>query len=297
VTVQQAKAALSVRVTSAEYVEPTFRVSTILKYVVLVLALFIALFPLYWLLNTSFKHRPEIFLSTPTFFPSQLTIENYVNLFASRNVVQFMINSLVVVSLSVIASMIIGSLAAYSLARFRLPWGLNQKVGFWILSTRMIPAIVIIVPIYLMIRDFGLINTYAGLALVYTAFNLPFVIWMMQSFFAEIPVDLEEAAMVDGDSRLTAFWRIVLPLSAPGLVATSIFAVITTYNEFLFALILSQTADSMTMPVGTSTLAGRIQSSWGEMTAIAAIAILPIMIFALAVQRHLVRGLTMGAVK
>jgi multiple sugar transport system permease protein len=269
----------------------------ILKYAVLVLAVFLTLFPMYWLLNTSFKHRAEIYYTTPTFFPSELTLENYRNLFATRDVAQFLLNSAVVVSLSVLISMAVGSVAAYSLARFRLFGGVERHIGFMVLTTRMIPAIVIVVPIYLMVRDIGLLNTWLGLALVYAAFNLPFVIWMMRSFFAEIPVDLEEAAMVDGDSRLTAFWRVVLPLAAPGLAATAIFAVITTYNEFLFALILTSTSDSMTLPVGTSTLTGRIESNWGEMTGLAAIAILPIIIFALAVQRHLVRGLTMGAVK
>ncbi len=281
----------------ADPVGPGVSLGLVVKYGLLLLALAFVLLPLYWMVVTSFKLRPEIFLSTPTFFPSEPTLENYVNLFASRNVTQFLINSAIVVTTAVVLSMVIGSVAAYSLARFRLVFGLDRHLGFWILTTRMIPAIVIIVPIYVMVRDLGLINTYLGLSLVYAAFNLPFVIWMMRSFFAEIPVDLEEAAMVDGDNRLTAFWRIVLPLSAPGLVATSIFAVITTYNEFLFALILTSTADAMTMPVGTSTLIGRIQSSWGEMTAIAAIGILPILIFALAVQRHLVRGLTMGAIK
>jgi len=277
--------------------EPRLRLGTVLKYAVLLLALFLVLFPIYWLLNTSFKVRDEIFYTTPTFFPTTPTLDNYIHLFATRNVGQFMLNSLVVVSLAVLISMGIGTLAAYSLARFRFAFGIERHLDFWILTTRMIPAIVIVVPIYLMVRDLGLLNTYFGLALVYAAFNTPFVIWMMRSFFAEIPVDLEEAAMVDGDNRLTAFWRIVLPLAAPGLAATAIFAVIATYNEFLFALILTSTADAMTLPVGTSTLAGRIQASWGEMTAIAAISIMPILIFALAVQRHLVRGLTMGAVK
>src|SRR5207249_4377389 len=133
----------------------------------------------------------------------------------------------------------------------------ESQLAFFILSTRMIPAIVIVVPIYLMIQEIGLVNTYWGLGLVYMSFNLPWVIWMMRSFFAEIPVDLEEAAMVDGDSRLTAFVRVVLPLAAPGLAATAIFAVITTWNEFLFALILTSTSTSMTVPVGAATLANK----------------------------------------
>jgi multiple sugar transport system permease protein len=122
-------------------------------------------------------------------------------------------------------------------------------------------------------------------------------VWMMESFFREIPVDLEEAAMVDGDSRLTAFRRIILPLAAPGLVATAIFATIVTYNEFLFALVLTSTPDAQTMPVGAATLIGRINTDWASMSAAGVIGALPIVIFAVAVQRHLVRGLTMGAVK
>jgi multiple sugar transport system permease protein len=283
--------------TTREAAEPRLQAGTVLKYVALVFALVVVLFPLYWMVNTSFKHRPEIFLTHPTFFPAEPTLDNYRELFATRNVLQFFVNSAIVVSTSVVLAMFVGSLAAYALARFRLAGGAERHLALWIISTRMIPAVVIVIPIYMMMQGVGLLNTYTGLSLVYAAFNLPFVIWMMRSFFTEIPVDLEEAAMVDGDTRLSAFFRVVLPLSAPGFVATAIFAVIATYNEFLFALILTSTADSMTIPVGTSTLIGRIQASWGPMCALATLAVLPIMIFALAVQRHLVRGLTMGAVK
>ena len=142
-----------------------------------------------------------------------------------------------------------------------------------------------------------LIDTWAGLILTYTAFNITFCVWMMESFFHEIPVDLEEAAMVDGDSRLTAFIRIALPLAAPGLAATAIFAVIATFNEFLFALALTATPRAMTMPRGAGTLVGRINTDWSSMAAAGVVGSLPIVVFALLVQRHLVRGLTMGAVK
>src|SRR5438477_2553401 len=182
--------------------EPGLRLSTVLKYVALIVALFIVVFPLYWLAITGFKFQKEIFSTSPTIFPSEPTLENYTSLFAKRNVAQFVLNSTIVVSFSVGLGLAIGSLAAYSLARFRLWMGVENRLAFLILSTRMIPAIVIVVPIFLMIRDIGLVNTYWGLGLVYMSFNLPWVIWMMRSFFAEIPVDLEEAAMVDGDSRL-----------------------------------------------------------------------------------------------
>jgi multiple sugar transport system permease protein len=132
---------------------------------------------------------------------------------------------------------------------------------------------------------------------VYSAFNVSFVVWMMESFFREIPVDLEEASMVDGSSRMKAFRRIVLPLAAPGLVATAIFAVIVTYNEFLVALVLTSTPTAQTVPVGASTLIGRISVDVGAMAAAGVVSAIPIMVFALVVQRHLVRGLTLGAVK
>ncbi len=265
------------------------------KYLALAIALVLTLFPLYWLVTSSLKSDPELFRSTPTLFPEHPTLAAYRDLFAIRNVGQFLVNSLVVVSASVLASLAIGSAAAYSLARFRSP--ANRPILFAILLTRMLPGIVIVVPIFLMIRELRLLNTYAGLILVYTALNLPFVIWMMRSFFQEIPVELEEAARVDGDSRLMVLIRIVLPLAAPGLAATAFFAVISTYNEFIFALILTSTDDTMTVPVGTATLSFKTSVDWGAMTAMAAIGILPVILLAIALQRHFVRGLTLGAVK
>jgi multiple sugar transport system permease protein len=174
---------------------------------------------------------------------------------------------------------------------------MQRYVGFSLLVVRVLPPIVIIVPIFLVAQQLGLLNTQLSLIVVYAAFNVTIVVWMMESFFREIPVDLEEAAMVDGDTRFTAFRRIVLPLAAPGLVATAIFAVITTYNEFLFALVLTSTPAAETMPIGAATLIGRIDIDVGAMSAAGVIGALPIVLFAILVQRHLVRGLTMGAVK
>ena len=166
-----------------------------------------------------------------------------------------------------------------------------------LLTLRIVPPVVILIPVYLLMLHLRLLDTWLGLIITYTAFNITFCVWMMESFFREIPVDLEEAAMVDGDSRFTAFRRIALPLAAPGLAATAIFAVIVTFNEFLFALVLTATPRAMTMPRGTATLIGRIDTDWASMSAAGVVGALPIVIFALLVQRHLVRGLTMGAVK
>jgi multiple sugar transport system permease protein len=154
-----------------------------------------------------------------------------------------------------------------------------------------------VIPLYIILDNVGLLNTRLGLILIYTCLNTSFVIWMMQSFLEEIPRDIEEAAMVDGDSRLTALRRVVLPLAAPGLAATAIFAVITTYNEFLLALTLTSTPDAGTVPAGVATLIGKIQIEWGPMAAAGVVGAAPIILFAIVVQRHFVRGLTFGAVK
>jgi multiple sugar transport system permease protein len=153
------------------------------------------------------------------------------------------------------------------------------------------------VPLYIVLAQWGLLNTRLGLILIYAGLNTSFVVWMMQSFLEEIPRDIEEAAMVDGDSRLTALRRIVIPLAAPGLIATAIFSVITTYNDFIIALTLTSTPAAQTIPVGVSTLIGKIEIQWGPMAAAGVVGALPIVIFALVVQRNFVRGLTLGAVK
>ena len=265
--------------------------SCVLLLVVLVVAI-----PIAWMALTSFKSNAEIG-QQGTILPADWTLDNYHRLFAQRYFGSYMRNTLLVCGASVFVSLVLGSLAAYSLARFRLWARLERRLGFGILTARILPPLVIVVPIFLLALKSGLLNSRLGLVIVYTAFNVSFVVWMMESFFREIPIDLEEASMVDGSSRMTAFRRIVLPLAAPGLVATSIFAVIVTYNEFLIALVLTSTPKAQTVPVGASTLIGRISIDVGAMAAAGIVAAIPIMVFAVIVQRHLVRGLTLGAVK
>jgi multiple sugar transport system permease protein len=265
-------------------------------YTVLGIALIVALFPLWWMLVTSFKKPIDIFAGV-SLVPQHVTFSNYSRLFGPYHMGQFLRNSLIVVSAAVAISLVIGSLAAYALARFRLRFGLNRHALVATLLVRMLPAILLVIPIYILLGEAGLLDTRLGLVIVYTGLNTSFVIWMMQSFLEEIPREIEEAAMVDGDSRLTAFRRVVLPLAAPGLAATAIFSVIVTYNDFLIALSLTSTPGAQTVPVGVSTLIGKIQIEWGPMAAAGVVGALPIILFALVVQRHFVRGLTMGAVK
>jgi multiple sugar transport system permease protein len=272
------------------------RLASPAKYVALAAALLVALFPFWWLLVTSFKRPVDIFKGV-SLWPGTPTLANYERLFSNYHMSSFLMNSLLVVAVSVVASLVIGTLAAYALARFRLSFGLNEHALVAALLVRMLPPMLLVIPLYISLSSTGLLNTRLGLMIIYAGLNTSFVIWMMQSFFEEIPRDIEEAAMVDGDSRLSALWRIVLPLAGPGIAATAIFSVITTYNDFMIALTLTSTPEAQTVPVGVSTLIGKIQIEWGPMAAAGVIGALPIMLFAIAVQRHFVRGLTMGAVK
>jgi multiple sugar transport system permease protein len=274
----------------------TRRRTSIVMWLVLGVALLVALFPFWWMLVTSLKQPVDIFAGV-SLWPQHPTFDNYSRLFGPYHMGEFLRNSVVVVTAAVAVSLVLGTLAAYALARFRLRYGLNERALVGSLLVRMLPAILLVIPLYIVLSKVNLLNTRLGLIIIYTGLNTSFVIWMMQSFLEEIPRDIEEAAMVDGDSRLTALRRVVLPLAAPGLAATAIFCVITTYNEFLIALTLTSTPDSQTVPVGVSTLIGKIQIEWGPMAAAGVIGALPIVIFALVVQRHFLRGLTLGAVK
>ena len=268
-----------------------------LRYLLLIPALVFALAPVYWMLTISLKSEVDQFATPPPWFGFTPTLAHYYDAFVTRSFGEYLLNSAIVAVASTACALVIGTLAAYALARFQLPWSLNRRLSLWILSTRMFPAIVTAVPLFLMMRDFRLLNTRASLIIVYTAFNLPFVVWMMRGFFAELPRDLEEAALVDGDSRLGALVRVVLPLVAPGLAATAVFCLIVSWNEFLFALVLTQTDAAMTLPVGIAGRVTQFEIKWGVMSAAATVAIVPILVFALALQKYLVRGLSMGAVK
>jgi multiple sugar transport system permease protein len=262
-----------------------------------VLAVIVALAPVYWMITISLKTEGDQFASPPKWLLFTPTLQHYYDAFVMRSFGQYLITSAIVAVVSTACALVIGTLAAYALARFRLPYNLDRKLSLWILSTRMFPAIVTAVPLFLMMRDLRLLNTRVSLIVVYTAFNLPFVVWMMRGFFAEVPRDLEEAALVDGDSRLGALVRVVLPLVTPGLAATAVFCLIVCWNEFLFALILTQTDAAMTLPVGIAGRVTQYEIKWGVMSAAGVVAMMPILVFALAAQRYLVRGLSMGAVK
>ena len=263
---------------------------------VIAIALVQAIFPIVWLALNSLKNRLEMFAVPPLWFSMAVTNENYVATFIDRPFVTYMLNSLIVAMLSTFFSMLIGVPAGYALTRFDLGKA-KKHVAFWILSTRMMPPIVTVIPIYLVFSSIGLLDTKTSLVIAYTTFNLPFVVWMMKSYLADIPKDLEESAMVDGDTHMGAFWRVVLPLAKPGLAATAIFCLIQSWNELLFALILTETTGANTLPIGIAGRVTQYKTEWGEICAAGFAGSLPIIIFAFIVQKHLVRGLSFGAVK
>ena len=273
------------------------RGTRILRMGLLVLALLVALAPVYWMVTISLKTEIDQFARPPKWFLFTPTLQHYYDAFVARSFGEYLLTSAIVAVTSTACALVIGTLAAYALTRFRLPYNLDRKLSLWILSTRMFPAIVTAVPLFLMMRDLRLVNTKAALIIVYTGFNLPFVVWMMRGFFAEVPRDLEEAALVDGDSRLGALVRVVLPLVTPGLAATAVFCLIVCWNEFLFALVLTQTDAAMTLPVGIAGRVTQYEIKWGVMSAAGAVAMVPILVFALAMQKYLVRGLSLGAVR
>ncbi|MBI3695360.1 MAG: carbohydrate ABC transporter permease [Acidobacteria bacterium] len=250
------------------------------------------LFPVYWLATLSLKREVDQFAVPPIWFRFTPTLAHYYDVFWVRPFGAYLWHSTIAAGVSTLLALAVGTAAAYSLARFPRP-----GVAFWILSTRMFPPIVSIIPLFLMLRWVNLLNSIAALVVLYTAFNLPFVVWMMRGFFEELPADLEEAAMLDGQTRLGALWKVVLPLVRPGLAATAAFCLVIGWNEFLFALIVAQTDVAMTLPVGIAGRVTQYEIKWGAMSAAGVVAMLPVFVFASFLQKYLVRGLSLGAVK
>jgi multiple sugar transport system permease protein len=269
---------------------------TLLRWVTVALALAITVVPFFWLVTTSFKRQVDYLAYPPQIIPPAWTLEGYRVLFEQQDLGHFFANSVIITVTSTALAVFLGALAAYSLARARFPFKLNGILAFWMLLTRMYPAIATAIPYFLIMRDLHLLDTRPALIVTYTAFNLPFVIWLLIGFYEELPIELERAAMIDGCGAWQRFWKIVLPLSAPALVATAILSAVLAWNEFLFAVMLTR-VNAKTLPVVMSGFITDKGTQWDQMTALGVITVLPVLVFALIVQRYLVRGLTLGAVK
>jgi multiple sugar transport system permease protein len=250
------------------------------------------LFPIYWLFMISFKTAEEIFSFPPKWWPGQLQFGNYAVLFKDGDA-KSVWNSLVIAASSTVLAMFLGTLCAYALARFRTG---GEHLANWIISQRMVPPIAVVFPIFLLYVFFGMVDTYIGLILLYTAFNLPYVIWMMRGYILDIPQALEEAALVDGYTRWQVLWKVVFPMARAGLFATAIFTFVFAWNEFLFALVLSRT-EVTTYTVQVTHYFGGQSNFWAKISAMSVLGTVPIFIVVGFMQRYLVRGISLGAVK
>jgi multiple sugar transport system permease protein len=278
--------------------------ATIGLYTVLTIWAIICLFPFYWLITTSFK-RPLDVNRLPRYVPYvdfQPTTEHWTTLFVAEQemTLRHFRNSLIAASFSTFFTVIIGSMAGYALSRFRYYWARlnwrNDNIAFWIISQRFLPPAVLIIPFILFYNSFGLIDKHAGLILAYTAFNLPFAVWIMRDFFNSLPIDLEESARVDGATRWQTFLRIVLPLSTPGLVTTALFSFVFAWNEYLFALMLTN-IQAITMPVYLAGMNNTKGVEWWYIAALTLVMVAPVMLIGLFLQRYITRGLVAGALK
>jgi multiple sugar transport system permease protein len=272
------------------------RLYDVLTYSILVFVGVFSLFPVVWTFLTSLKRNEDVVTTNLQYIPHNPTFENYLDLWSRKSFVTLFGNSIIVTVLTVTICLIVGASAAYAFSRYRFPGRNSMMVGF--LLIRMFPMVLMLIPLFIIMRNLGLLNTRLGLALAYTTFLLPVATWMLKGFFDAIPPDLEEAARIDGATRAEAIIRVVLPLAAPGVAATAVLTAIASWNEFLFALMFTSNESAQTWPVGLHLLVGgEFNLPWGLLSAGGIISIAPIIVFFILAQKSLVRGLMQGAVK
>ncbi|TEU20692.1 MAG: carbohydrate ABC transporter permease [Anaerolineales bacterium] len=280
----------------------TFTLRDLVRYTLVIALLIFFLFPICWMITTSFKPPPDI-LTRPPKWVFKPTLNNYVYAFEEANFALFIKNSLIVSLISTALVIVAGCLASYSFARYNPGAG---HLMFFILTTRMMPAMAVIIPFFVIFKAVGEtaigealflgLDKQGTLVVCYMVLNLPFAIWLLHSFFQDIPVELEDSARLDGYSRLQVLRRVVLPLAAPGIAVTAIFCLIFSWNEFLFAFVLTRDV-ARTITVGVAGFWTQRGILWGPLSAAATVCVLPMLIFALLLQRYIVRGLTFGAVR
>ena len=279
-----------------------YLVRQVLLYMAVLLIIIWTIAPYLWLIISSLSYRIDLLQTPLRWIPQRITLENYQELFigsggANMNAnlfLQALKNTSIIAFSATFICLVLGVFSAYALARLKFP-GSNASVAL-MMGAQMLPPIAIVIPVYVLLRGFNLLDTHYGLILVYLSFILPLVVWLMRSYFASIPSELEDAARIDGCSRIGALFRIILPLSGPGLVSVAIFAFIAAWNEYLYAFILT-TADAKTLPVLIGEFSTKLGLEYLRIAAAGVLASLPPVILALVFQRFIMRGLTAGAVK
>jgi len=269
------------------------RIFRIIFYPILAIIVGAELFPIFIIVTTSFKTNIEIWTSS-SFLILRPTLENYIGVFIERPFTKYIFNSLIIALSSTAISVIFGAVASYGFTRFKFPG--NRLLNIGVLISRLIPPIALSIPIFLLMKNLRLLDTHLALIIAHTTFNLSFAIWLMIPFFQKIPLELEDAARIDGCSRFGAFRKVFIPLAAPGLITTSIFCFILSWNEFLFALVLTS-SEAKTAPLAISGYIGQFGLDWAKMTAGATVMLIPALVFTLALQKYFVEGLTFGILK
>jgi multiple sugar transport system permease protein len=255
----------------------------------------VTIFPFYWMLNTALKPQHEVFLSPPSFWSANWNLGAFATLLIERPFARYFLNSLIVSAASTLVSVTLATLAAYGFTRFHIK-GAGALIVF-LLFTKMLPETLLIIPYFRLMSELGLINTYFALVLAYSSFALPFSVWMLIGFFRSIPREIDEAAIVDGASRLVALRRVILPLAAPGLAAVALFTFLISWNAYVWALVLTTDPNMYVLSVGIANMVGEYRVQWNELMAAATIAAVPVMVLFAFLERHLVGALTAGAVK
>lgn len=280
---------------STDYVISNFA-GPYVKWGLLIASLIGVVFPLYWLALSAFKLDRDHRAYPPVFFPSEFTLNHFIEVFTKNQLLENLINSATISVVTTVITLLIGSMAAYAVQRGPLSRKTKDFFGLWFMVQKMYPAIATAIPVYLVMRSLRLIDSLAAMIIMNTSFNLPLVIWLMMGFFEQVPYELEESAMLDGSGFVHRFFNVILPITKPGLVASAILTFTATWNEFLFAVILSINK-AKTLPV---VIAGFITDrglAWGPMAATSLVTLLPVVILTLIVQKDFVKGMAMGAVK
>jgi ABC-type glycerol-3-phosphate transport system permease component len=264
-------------------------------YAVLIAAVVVLVFPVFWMVSTSLKPRHEMFARAITMLPKTWTLQNYINVWTQTDFAIYFWNSFKVATISTLLALVVSIYAAYAMARIRFPG--RDAFGIALLVTQMFPGILFVIPLFRIIKALGLFDTQYALIIAYVAYSLPFGIWMMRSFFAAIPTELEDAAAVDGASMIGTLHRVILPLAGPGIAAVTMYNFIRSWNEFLFALVFLQSNRLFTLPLGLAAFEGDYSFRWDLLMAGASSVSLPILVVFLVMNRFIVQGMLGGAVK
>ena len=272
-----------------------FSILNIITYLGLAIGLVYSCFPILWMLFSSLKSNTEIFSLPPELFPKEFTLKAYHSIFSSPMKVRFFLNSYLVATVVTFLTLFVAILAGYSFSRHSFK--LKKPLNLFIISTQTVPPISLLIPYFGIVVAFRMYDTYFALIFTYMVFTLPYAILLMTGYFNTLPKELDEAVIIDGGSSFTALWRVLVPVSIPGIVATGVYTFLLSWNEFLFALTLTKSTEMRTVPIGIQLLMGQHSYEWNEMMAMSILGSFPILIMYMVAQRYFLEGLTAGSVK